>query len=74
MKVYQVTTDSKKVNEQNPLWLKQPTEVKEQEYKDFYQTLFPFNPEKLDVVDFIKFSTTIFFALTSSVRNLVNPN
>jgi molecular chaperone HtpG len=43
----QIEVDGKIVNDQNPLWLKQPTEVKDEEYKEFYQKMFPFSPEPL---------------------------
>jgi len=33
------------VNDKNPLWMKKPTEVSEENYKDFYQKLFPYNQE-----------------------------
>lgn len=35
------------INETHPIWIKTPAEVKEQEYKDFYQKLYPFQPEPL---------------------------
>jgi molecular chaperone HtpG len=35
------------VNNQNPLWIKQPSEVTDEEYKAFYSTLFPAQPEPL---------------------------
>lgn len=35
------------VNEKNPLWVQQPNGVTEEQYKSFYQTLFPFNQEPL---------------------------
>ncbi|RAP38857.1 molecular chaperone HtpG [Candidatus Marinamargulisbacteria bacterium SCGC AAA071-K20] len=34
-------------NNQNPLWVKQPNEVSDEEYKEFYKTLFPYNQEPL---------------------------
>jgi molecular chaperone HtpG len=34
-------------NNQNPLWVKQPLEVTDEEYIAFYKTLFPFNEEPL---------------------------
>ena len=34
-------------NNQNPLWIKQPSEVKDEEYKEFYKALFPYNQEPL---------------------------
>jgi len=35
------------VNEKEPLWLKNPREVKDEEYKNFYQKLFPFEDAPL---------------------------
>ena len=35
------------INETKPTWIKSPSEVKDQEYKDFYQKLYPFQPEPL---------------------------
>lgn len=35
------------INETKPTWIKSPAEVKDQEYKDFYQKLYPFQPEPL---------------------------
>ncbi|MFC1617225.1 molecular chaperone HtpG [Candidatus Margulisiibacteriota bacterium] len=35
------------VNDQHPLWIKQPNEVKEKEYEEFYNKLFPFSEPPL---------------------------
>ena len=43
----EIEIDGKLTNDQNPLWLKQPAEIKDEEYKEFYQKLFPFSPEPL---------------------------
>ncbi len=34
-------------NEKNPLWIKTPKDVKEENYKEFYQKLFPYNGDPL---------------------------
>ncbi|MBI59982.1 molecular chaperone HtpG [bacterium] len=34
-------------NEKNPLWIKTPKDVKEEDYKEFYQKLFPYNGDPL---------------------------
>ena len=39
--------NGKKANEETPLWSKAPSETKEEEYKTFYQKLFPFNADPL---------------------------
>ena len=43
----EIQVNGKKVNHENPLWNKQPKDVKEEEYKEFYKTLFPYNQEPL---------------------------
>ena len=43
----EIQVNGKKVNHENPLWNKQPKDVKEEEYKEFYKTLFPYNAEPL---------------------------
>ncbi len=35
------------VNDQNPLWTRSPSEVKDEEYKDFYKKLYPLCAEPL---------------------------
>lgn len=37
----EITVADKVVNNQNPLWVKAPSEVTDEEYKAFYKTLFP---------------------------------
>lgn len=43
----EIQVEGKKINDQNPLWVKNPTDVTEEDYKAFYQTLFPFSQEPL---------------------------
>lgn len=43
----EIQVNGKKINNENPLWNKQPKDVKEDEYKEFYKTLFPYNQEPL---------------------------
>ena len=43
-----VDTDKDKViNSTEPLWAKAPSELKDEDYKEFYRTLFPMNEEPL---------------------------
>lgn len=35
------------INDQNPIWIKAPTELKDEDYKAFYQKLYPMSPEPL---------------------------
>lgn len=35
------------VNNTDPLWRKQPTELTDEDYKNFYQELYPYSPEPL---------------------------
>lgn len=35
------------INDTHPIWIKSPSEVKDEEYKEFYQKLYPFQPEPL---------------------------
>ena len=44
---YVDTDKDKVVNAVEPLWTKAPSEVKDEEYKVFYRTLFPMNEEPL---------------------------
>ncbi len=44
---YDIQVNGVTANNKHPLWIKQPNEVTEQEYKDFYQTLFPFSEPPL---------------------------
>lgn len=43
----EIQVEGKKINDQNPLWVKNPTDVTDEDYKVFYQTLFPFSQEPL---------------------------
>jgi molecular chaperone HtpG len=43
----EIKVNDKVVNDQNPLWVNAPKDVKEADYKEFYQKLFPMNPEPL---------------------------
>jgi len=44
---YPIFLDGKKENDPNPLWAKVPSECKDEDYKEFYQQLFPFSEEPL---------------------------
>lgn len=44
---YDIQVNGTTVNNKNPLWTKTPTETTEDEYKAFYQTLFPFSEPPL---------------------------
>lgn len=35
------------INKTSPLWLKQPSEIKDEDYNEFYKDLFPFQPDPL---------------------------
>lgn len=35
------------INKTNPLWLKQPSDIKEEEYGEFYKDVFPMHPDPL---------------------------
>ena len=43
----EIFVNGTKANDENPLWVKAPTEVKEEDYKSFYQKMFPMNQEPL---------------------------
>lgn len=43
----EIAVNDKKVNDQNPLWVKHSNEVKAEEYDEFYQKLFPFSEPAL---------------------------
>ena len=43
----EITVNGDVANDQNPLWIQQPKDVKDEEYKEFYQKLFPFKQEPL---------------------------
>ena len=35
------------INNPNPIWLKQPSEIKDEEYNEFYKDMFPMHPDPL---------------------------
>ncbi len=43
----EISVNGKQVNHDEPLWEKQPTEVSDEEYKEFYKTLFPYQQDPL---------------------------
>jgi len=43
----EVEFDGQVINDTHPTWIKTPSEVKDEEYKDFYQKLHGFGPEPL---------------------------
>lgn len=42
-----IYVDGEQANRMRPLWSESPSSVKPEEYKEFYNYLFPFNPEPL---------------------------
>jgi molecular chaperone HtpG len=44
---YPLFLQGERINETAALWTKSPTELKEEDYKEFFQKLFPGNPEPL---------------------------
>lgn len=44
---YPIKLNGKEINDQHPLWLKHPSEVKDEDYKNFYSKLFPMESEPL---------------------------
>ncbi|HRD55098.1 MAG TPA: molecular chaperone HtpG [Parachlamydiaceae bacterium] len=44
---YPVFLDDKRINKEEPLWIKAPSECKEEDYLSFYRHLFPMNEEPL---------------------------
>ena len=44
---YPIKLNGKEINDQHPLWLKRPNEVKDEDYKNFYSKLFPMESEPL---------------------------
>ena len=42
-----ISLEGEVVNDRNPLWTKSPSEVTEEEYKEFYKKLYPFSEEPL---------------------------
>ena len=43
----EIQVNGEKVNDEQPLWVKAPTDTTEEEYKEFYSKLFPMNAEPL---------------------------
>ena len=43
----EIQVNGTKENEESPLWIKAPTDTKEEDYKEFYQKMFPMNQEPL---------------------------
>ena len=43
----EVEFDGEIINNPNPIWTKPPTELKDEDYKDFYKELYPFEEEPL---------------------------
>ena len=41
------TAEDNIINETNPLWTKQPNELKDEDYKEFYRNLYPMSDEPL---------------------------
>ncbi len=41
------TEEDNVINDTNPLWTRKPSELKEEDYKKFYQELYPFSDEPL---------------------------
>lgn len=44
---YPIYLNGSRINEKEPLWLKNPSECTEQEYLDFYHTLYPLEPDPI---------------------------
>lgn len=44
---YPVFLDSKQVNDTRPLWTQSPSQLKDEDYKEFFQKVFPMSPEPL---------------------------
>lgn len=42
-----VSYDDKIINEKEPIWTKKPQDIKEEEYVEFYKTIYPFEPDSL---------------------------
>lgn len=43
----EIQVNDKKVNDQHPLWVVHPNEIKDETYQEFYQKLFPFSEPPL---------------------------
>ena len=46
-KKYKTVKKDNIINDTAPLWTKSPSELKDEDYIEFYQTLYPFSPEPL---------------------------
>jgi molecular chaperone HtpG len=44
---YPIFLNTKKINDKEPLWLKNPSEITDSEYVDFYKTLYPFDQDPI---------------------------
>lgn len=44
---YPITLNGTRINEQEPLWLKNSSDCTEQDYLDFYHTLYPLDPDPI---------------------------
>jgi molecular chaperone HtpG len=44
---YPIFLNTKKINDSEPLWLKNPSEITDKEYIDFYKTLYPFDQDPI---------------------------
>ena len=44
---YPIKLNGSLINENSPLWIKRPSDVKDEEYKEFYGKLFPYEDEPL---------------------------
>ncbi|RAP34317.1 molecular chaperone HtpG [Candidatus Marinamargulisbacteria bacterium SCGC AG-439-L15] len=42
-----ITLNDKEINNQNPIWIKTPTDLKKEDYDSFFQSLFPFQEPPL---------------------------
>ncbi|HPO49389.1 MAG TPA: molecular chaperone HtpG, partial [Spirochaetota bacterium] len=49
---YPIKLNGNLINNQKPLWLKSPRDTKEDEYKEFYKKLFPFEDDPLFWIHF----------------------
>jgi molecular chaperone HtpG len=44
---YPIYLNNTRINEKDPLWLKNPSDCTEQDYLDFYHTLYPMEPDPI---------------------------
>ncbi len=44
---YPISLNGERINEQDPLWLKNPSDCTEKEYLDFYHILYPMEPDPI---------------------------